>query len=225
MALMFTFVLFGTSLIWGGLTVITPITLLFVLVVFAARLAAFIPALLPAKLSWKDRFLIAWFGPRGLSSLLLVLLPIFANIPGTERLLPMCCMVVLFSVVLHGLSPSFLIRNGVQDPNTSSLASEDLPTQGTKNSSTAACPENTSRTFLPVDTNNTLDSEYVSIEDVKTLLKRPNSILIVDSRSDRSYEESHETIPGAIRLYPHSAVKDASERKLPKDVVLAVLCA
>src|SRR6185437_15314969 len=86
-------------------------TLFFAAAVFGARLLAFIPALLPAPLSWKHRWLIAWFGPRGLSSLLLVLLPVFAGLPGSEGLLTICCLVVLCSVVLHGLSPMVLIRS------------------------------------------------------------------------------------------------------------------
>ena len=98
MALMFTFVLFGMSVIWKGLGIIGTGTLLFVVAVFAARPIAFIPALLPARLSWKNRALIAWFGPRALSSLLLVLLPVFAGLPQSEYLLTICCLVVLFSV-------------------------------------------------------------------------------------------------------------------------------
>src|SRR5438270_752128 len=87
MALMFTFVLFGTSVIWNGLGIIGPATLLFAAAVFLARPLAFIPALLPARLSWRNRGVIAWFGPRALSSLLLVLLPVFAGFSGSDRLL------------------------------------------------------------------------------------------------------------------------------------------
>src|SRR6185437_12549262 len=110
MALMFTFVLFGMSVIWKGVDIVGIGTLLFVGGVFIARPAAFIPALLPAKLSWKNRALIAWFGPRALSSLLLVLLPVFAGLPQSEYLLTICCLVVLVSVLVHGLSPSLLIK-------------------------------------------------------------------------------------------------------------------
>ena len=128
MALMFTFVLFGTSLIWTGLSIAGAGTLLFAAAVFIARFVAFIPALLPAPLSWKHRLLIAWFGPRGLSSLLLVLLPVFAGLPGAEGLLTICCLVVLCSVVLHGLSPMVLIRSP-QRLTCSSPASAPVPSQ------------------------------------------------------------------------------------------------
>lgn len=108
MALMFTFVLFGTSIIWTGFAAITPAALLFTAMVFLLRPAAFLPALWPAQLGWRERMQIGWFGPKGLSSLLLILLPVFAGIKGSEPLLTLCCLIVLCSVALHGLSPMLL---------------------------------------------------------------------------------------------------------------------
>jgi len=58
----------------------------------------------------RGRLLIAWFGPRGLSSLLLVLLPVFAGLPGGEQLFAICSLVVLVSVVLHGGAPMLLAQ-------------------------------------------------------------------------------------------------------------------
>jgi NhaP-type Na+/H+ and K+/H+ antiporter len=48
----------------------------------------------------RSRRLITWYGPRGLSSLLLVLLPVFAGIAGAERLFAPTALVVLLSVVV-----------------------------------------------------------------------------------------------------------------------------
>ena len=67
MALLFTFVLFGASLIWEGLAILTPLTLLFALLVILARVAAFVPALAFTRLTRKEKLLISWFGPRGLA--------------------------------------------------------------------------------------------------------------------------------------------------------------
>jgi sodium/hydrogen antiporter len=111
MALLFTFVLFGTSVVWSSFSVISPATLAFTALVFLARPAAVIPALLPARTSWRNRALIAWFGPRGLSSLLLVLLAVFADVRGAAmQLVPVCSLVVLFSIVVHGFSPLLLAK-------------------------------------------------------------------------------------------------------------------
>src|SRR6185503_672163 len=51
-----------------------------------------------------------WFGPSGLSSLLLILFPVFAGLPGSDRLFAVCSLVVLLSVVIHGTSPMLLAR-------------------------------------------------------------------------------------------------------------------
>jgi sodium/hydrogen antiporter len=110
MALLFTFVLFGSSLIWGGFRVLSGPTLLFTAMALLARPVAFLFSLARQPLDRHSRLLIAWFGPRGLSSLLLVLLPVFAGLPGSERLFDLCCLVVLVSVVMHGGAPMLLSR-------------------------------------------------------------------------------------------------------------------
>ncbi|HEY1267408.1 MAG TPA: cation:proton antiporter, partial [Candidatus Binatia bacterium] len=110
MALLFAFVLFGSSLIWTGFSVLTWPVLLFAASVALIRILAFFPALSTMHLQPKECMLIAWFGPRGLSSLLLVLIAVFAGARGSEYLFHVTCFVVLFSVVLHGGSLMFLGR-------------------------------------------------------------------------------------------------------------------
>jgi NhaP-type Na+/H+ or K+/H+ antiporter len=220
MALMFTFVLFGMSVIWQGLGIIGMASLLFVAAVLIARPLAFVPALLPARLSWKNRWLIAWFGPRGLSSLLLVLLPVFAGLPGSEHLLAICSLVVLVSVLLHGLSPMLLVKPQKPEPPQQPPLSEKrrdgsepaLVTIGPSASVGAATQPGS--------------LEYITVPEVRALLERsPNSVVVVDARSDRTHEESDEDIPGAVRLPPNQAVRTAEQLALPKKAALAVLCA
>jgi len=226
MALMFAFVLFGTSLIWTGLSIVGLGTLLFVGAVFAARFLAFIPTLLPAPLSWRHRLLIAWFGPRGLSSLLLVSLPVFAGLPGTQGLLTMCCLVVLCSVFLHGLSPMALIRNQPGLPEAP--VSTSIPTEpsSTVRESLAAEPVRDTASATPSSEPVALgDPEYITIDEVQEFQRRSVPVVIADSRSERTYNESTEEIPGAIRLHPERAIQSAAQNRIPKDHVLAVLCA
>jgi NhaP-type Na+/H+ or K+/H+ antiporter len=186
MALLFTFVLFGTSLIWSGLTILDPATVAFVaVVVVVLRPLALLPALAATSLPWRDRALIAWFGPRGLSSLILVLLPIFAGVPGSGQLLPICCAVVLCSVVLHGLSSAILLRR----PTTA--ATDPLLTIG----------------------------------DIQATQARGERVVVVDARSDATYETSSDTIPGSVRLGAATAVADAERLQLPRESTIAVLCA
>ena len=110
MLLLFTFVLLGSSLIWTGFTIISGSTLLFTAIVVVIRTPVYLLSLLGSGVDMRGRLLIAWFGPRGLSSLLLVLLPVFAGLPGSDRLFSICSLAVLVSVVLHGGSPMFLAR-------------------------------------------------------------------------------------------------------------------
>jgi NhaP-type Na+/H+ or K+/H+ antiporter len=110
MLLLFTFVLLGSSLIWSGFTVISGVTLLFTAIVVLIRTPVYLLSLIGSGVETRGRLLIAWFGPRGLSSLLLILLPVFAGVPGSDRLFAICSLVVLVSVVLHGGSPMLLAR-------------------------------------------------------------------------------------------------------------------
>jgi NhaP-type Na+/H+ or K+/H+ antiporter len=121
MTLLFTFILFGSSLIWQGLLVLNGTTLLFAIVVVLIRPVAFFVSLFCTNLDSRSRLLIAWFGPRGLSSLLLILVPVFGAVPGTEPLFVICCLVVLLSVALHGSS---LMLLGREEPPAAASANQ-----------------------------------------------------------------------------------------------------
>ena len=69
---------------------------------WALRTAVLIPVLRLGGVEPRSRRLIAWLGPRGLSTLLLVLLPVFAGVAGLRAAVPITCLVVLLSVVVHG---------------------------------------------------------------------------------------------------------------------------
>jgi NhaP-type Na+/H+ or K+/H+ antiporter len=110
MLLLLTFVLLGSSLMWSGLKIINGPVLLFTMIALLIRTPVYLLSLLGSGVDTRGRLLIAWYGPRGLSSLLLILLPVFAGLPGSERLFEVCSLVVLASVVLHGGSPMLLAR-------------------------------------------------------------------------------------------------------------------
>lgn len=102
MFLLLTFVAFGGSLIWSGLTLVSGPVLLFAAIALLVRPAVLLAALAGTRLEARSRFLVVWFGPRGLSSLLLVLLPVFAGLPESESLFQIASLVVLLSILLHG---------------------------------------------------------------------------------------------------------------------------
>lgn len=109
-ALLLTFVALGGTLIWSGLELIDGPHLVFLLLALAARPLVLLAVLWRTRLDRHDLALIAWFGPRGLSSLLLILLPVFARMPGSEQLFATCSLVVLASTLMHGASPKLLAR-------------------------------------------------------------------------------------------------------------------
>ncbi len=108
MLLMFTFVLLGGSLIWAGLGSLSAALVVFVVLALFVRPIVLLAALAGEKLDKKSRVLITWFGPRGLSALLLALVPAFVGVPGADRLFAICGLVVLLSVIVHGGSIMFL---------------------------------------------------------------------------------------------------------------------
>src|SRR5205809_804988 len=100
------------EIIWSGFTVLSWPVFFFAVIVVSIRPIAFFVSLAGTRLDFRSRLLIAWFGPRGLSSLLLILLPVFAAVPGTEPLFFICCLIVLLSVALHGGSLMLVRRDG-----------------------------------------------------------------------------------------------------------------
>src|SRR5215213_8612644 len=110
MLLLFTFVIFGSSLIWTGFAALDWPTVIFTVVAMLIRIPVYLLSLLGSNVDRHGRLLIAWFGPSGLSSLLLILLAVFAGMPGSDRLFAVGSLVVLLSVVIHGSYPMLLAR-------------------------------------------------------------------------------------------------------------------
>jgi NhaP-type Na+/H+ or K+/H+ antiporter len=248
MALLFTFVLFGASLIWEGLAILTPVTLLFALLVIVARPAAFIPALAFSNLSRKEKWLISWFGPRGLSTLLLVLLAVFADAPGAEYMFAICSLVVLVSVVLHGGSMMFLgrlVRRKEQaaaaftaesapagPPASESVAFVAPPLDG-KESVQASLPalapssQNGAEAAAEVDEGVEADVGRITLAEMRELQERGEPVVLVDARTERTYGNSDRTVQGAVRINPNEGqlTEQVREQGIPKDAWLAIFCA
>ncbi|MEO8682916.1 MAG: cation:proton antiporter [Vicinamibacterales bacterium] len=216
MALLFTFVLFGTSIIWTGVSEATAATVMFTVAALLLRPLAFLPALIPAKLTWKNRALIAWFGPRGLSSLLLVMLAVFANIDGSAFLLQVCCLVVLVSVVLHGLTPMVL----VQRETTASTTSLDLAKPGEP-------PDHQPARRIPLKQVIAVhgSAELITVPEYLKLKQSGKEVVLVDSRSERTYNDRDADAPDAVRVHPERPIADAGRLKIPKTATLVVFCA
>ena len=205
MIMLFTFILFGAVLTTLVGTVPLTATLVFAAVtLFLARPAAIAVVLRRAVLSPMARGFIAWFGPRGLSSLLLALLAVSAGLPGAETVLALAGVVVTVSVVLHGISATPLtawyakcVAEQTLDEERVSTASEMLRSGAIK-----------------VDDIPMLDGP----ELVKRLAS-PDPPVVLDVRSRSSFEKDPEGIPGDVRIPPDQVESWAAKRPRGRPIV------
>jgi NhaP-type Na+/H+ or K+/H+ antiporter len=226
MFLLLTFVAFGSSLIWSGLDVADWRTVLFAVIALAVRTLVLLPVLRHAGVTDRSRRLIAWLGPRGLSSLLLVLLPVFAGVPGAERLFAITSLVVLLSVVLHGGGIALLLR---REATTAPMSTSSSPAtrepastahgvalDGGTAVAAATAQDATSAEKVP---------EVITVPELRELQARGEPVLIVDARTERSTRDDPLQAQGAIRIPPDNAVKTARDVGLAQHATLVVYCA
>lgn len=202
MLLLLTFVALGTSLVWQGLRVVDARTAAFTVVALLARTVVLFPALTYAGLRGRDRQIVATFGPRGLSSLLLVLLPVFAGIAGAERLFTITAFVALVSLVAHGAVIGLFLRRNAPRRN----AVEPL----------VPPPTPAGQSVLP---------ERITLEEMRLLRERGETVVIVDARAQRAWEADDREAQGAVRIPPDDPVRSASEQRLSRHANLVIYCA
>ena len=210
MFLLLTFVALGTSLIWTAFGVADARTIGFAVVALTVRTVVMYPVLTLAGVRGRDRMLISWFGPRGLSSLLLVLLPVFANIPGAERWFQVTALVVLLSLVSHGTVIGVFLRRSARSALpvvASAAANVERVGVVARDASTAGAPET------------------VTIEEVRALEATGAPFLFVDARAPRSFQADERQIPGSVRVAPDDPVRAATALQLSHHGMLVVYCA
>jgi sodium/hydrogen antiporter len=208
MFLLFTFVAFGAWLIWTGLDVISLPALVFAFIALAVRTAVLLPVLARSGLAPRDRRLIAWFGPRGLSSLLLVLLPVFAEMPGSVRLFQITSLVVLLSVLFHGAAIALFLRKDVG----AAAKLEGQPAGAAK----AAPGRPAAEAAVP---------ERITIDEMRQLLEAGQDVTVADVRTGRSWNADQLQAQGAIRLPPDDAVRQARQLGLDHHGTVVLYCA
>lgn len=100
------FLMFGLAAIpavvgyWGWTELLYAVASLTVI-----RMVPVAVSLIGAKLDWSTILFIGWFGPRGIASVLYLLLAISAiGFTGNEQLLSIVVLTVAMSVILHGVS-------------------------------------------------------------------------------------------------------------------------
>ncbi|HEV2834824.1 MAG TPA: cation:proton antiporter [Pyrinomonadaceae bacterium] len=225
MLLLFTFVIFGSSLIWTGFNGLNWPTIIFVVFAMLIRIPVYLLSLLRSNVDRRGRLLIAWFGPSGLSSLLLVLLPVFAGLPGSDRLFAVSSLVVLLSVVIHGGWPMLLARFCKPEKKEESLPEAQLPEPVLTQLTTTEPAKPAVIASAVSDLGTEPRAQTITLEEFDRLQKLGEKVIILDVRTERSLETSESMVQGAIRMPPEHVAEQARELGLPKDAWLIAYCA
>lgn len=207
MAMLLAFILFGAVL--GPLFGTIPFGLALVLAVVAiviVRPAALSLALLRARMSLAARFFIAWFGPRGLSALLLALLVVEAGAPHATQVLAITGVVVVVSVLAHG--------------TTATPASHWYGRRVAR--SREAPPEERESDAEGLWQDETGEVPRVSPQELHAWLDGPDPPIVVDVRSRGHYMAATGRIPGSMRVAPdqmHDWAAHATEAAKQRQIV------
>ncbi|HKG47322.1 MAG TPA: cation:proton antiporter [Pyrinomonadaceae bacterium] len=208
MLLLFTFVIFGSSLIWTGFSGLNTRTVIFAAFAILIRLPIYLLTLIGSHVDRRGRLLIAWYGPRGLSSLLLILLAVFAGVPGSDTLFRIAALIVMISIVLHGASPMLLTYfNRTAEP------------EGPDPGEPRALPVIESVEREPIG------AQSITFEELERLQRSGDQAIMLDVRTDRSRDTSDSQAKGSVRMPPEHVVAQANDLKLPKEAWLIAYCA
>jgi NhaP-type Na+/H+ or K+/H+ antiporter len=160
------------------------------------------------RLSPAARGFIAWFGPRGLNSLLLALLVVEEGVPGGQQVFGLVGVVVLVSVALHGITATPLANWYARRVEAATLPEERESTvAGVLGGRFGPSPE---------------DAPRIGAAELKELLARPGPPSVVDVRSRSGFARDPFRIPGAIHVRPDAVADWGRERE--RDRLIALYC-
>jgi sodium/hydrogen antiporter len=205
MTMLLAFVLFGALLS----TLLGEVPLLPTLVLAALAILVIRPVAIQlvlrlgrAGLSRYARRFIAWFGPRGLNSLLFALLVVEEGVAGSEALFAVVGTVVLVSVVAHGITATPFASWYARKASQETLAEE--------RAGTAA----------ELFTQRPDDVPRITPAELAERLAGPNPPLVMDVRSRSEYDRDGVRIPGSVRVLPDQVAEWAADRLRDQPYVL-----
>jgi NhaP-type Na+/H+ or K+/H+ antiporter len=174
------------------------------------RVPVYLLSLIGSHVDMRGRMVIAWYGPSGLSSLLLILLPVFLGIPGSDQLFRISAFIVLISIVIHGFSPTLLARfcskSGTEETPEPAIETRSLP-------------------VIESSASEAVGTQSITLEEFDRLQKSGESLVLLDVRTERSREPSEFQAKGSVRMVPEGVVAQAHRLKLPKEAWLIAYCA
>ncbi|MCH8194668.1 MAG: cation:proton antiporter [Chloroflexi bacterium] len=193
MLMLLSFLLFGAVLsgLFGDVAFGLSVALA-AMVIVVIRPATLALVLSRARMSWPARGYVAWFGPRGLNSLLLALLAVHAGIPQAELLLGTVGVVVLASIMIHGATA--LPITGLY----ARKVAEEVLEEERETAATAL--------FTQEET----EAPLVKPDRLRQMLDEPEPPVVLDVRTRSSYGHDDAQIPGSVRVLPDEIAEWAS---------------
>jgi len=205
MTMLLAFVLFGAllSTLVGEVPLLSTLALAMLAILVIRPVAVLLVLRLGrAGLSRYARQFIAWFGPRGLNSLLFALLVVAEGVPGGEALFAVIGVVVLASVVAHGVTATPVSAWYARKAGQETLVEE--------RASTAA----------ELFTQSPDDIPRVTPAELSQRLAGPNPPVVLDVRSRSEYDRDGVRIRGSVRVLPDQVAEWAADRLRDQPYVL-----
>lgn len=106
-----TFFVFGALIVATGFDYSVPPVVLFVaFALLVARPAAVLLSFVRTRLPRPERLFVAWFGPKGVASMLFALLTLKSEVGNGELIFDVAAITVIVSIVVHGLTDTLGAR-------------------------------------------------------------------------------------------------------------------
>lgn len=211
MAMLLTFVFLGSALVdsayhaWGWATVLFAVFALAI-----ARPVAFGVVLSRTSISRAGKAMLSWFGPRGLNSLLLVILAVAAGMPDGPRVFGIVSVVVVISIIIHGGSATPLLAWYGK-----SVREQRLPEETAIDAGRLLNADGARMTEANVP--------RITPSDLLRMIEEKAPMTIVDVRRAAHWASSGQRIPGSFRL-PIDELADHFD-SLPRDRPTVLYCA
>jgi NhaP-type Na+/H+ or K+/H+ antiporter len=204
MTMLLAFLLFGATLagLLGSIPLLPALALALATIILVRPLTQWL-ILRGATLSREARLFIGWFGPRGLSSLLLALLVVEANAPDAVPLFTIVGVVVLVSALAHGVTATPLATRYVEFVAHASVTP----------------PEERSSEVAGLFAGEPDEAPRISVEELAQLLASKDPPLVLDVRTRGQYAQDEGQIPGSVRVLPDQIQEWASTAARDRRVV------
>jgi hypothetical protein len=136
-------------------------------------------------------------------------------------LFAVCSLIVLLSVVIHGTSPMLLARFCKRKQTEEPQSELERPLPVIENPPAIAAAADAP----PLTTKLEVGSQIITLDELDRLRRSGENVILLDVRTERSFEGSETKAEGAVRMPPEHVVDQARELKLPKEAWLIAYCA